>query len=354
MSRRKSKIIKIGNVYIGGNSPIAIQSMAKTKTSDIEKTIRQISSLEKVGCEIVRLAVKDTADAGALKKIKQQVNLPLVADIHFNWRFALVAIDNGVDKIRLNPGNIYKKNQIREIVSAAKLHKVPIRVGVNSGSLRQSVKAGKTTADMLVKSALDYIRILEKFKFYEIVVSLKGTGVFDTIEAYRKIAKLCAYPLHLGVTATGPQYLGSIKSSIAIGGLLLEGIGDTIRVSLTDKPETEVKVAKSILESVAARFFGPQIISCPTCGRCEVDLVKIVKELEKKISTLNHRLCARPLKVAVMGCVVNGPGEARGVDIGVAFGKKEGLLFKNGKPLRKVSFSNCADILIKEMENAGA
>jgi len=362
--RRKTKTIKIGNVYIGGNNPIAIQSMTKVKTSDIEKTVRQIKELQKADCQLVRLAVKDTDDARAIKKIKPRVNIPLVADIHFNWRLALEAIDSGIDKIRLNPGNIYKKEQIREIAGAAKLNRIPIRVGVNSGSVRRKARRQarrKAIVDVMVENVLDYIKILEGFKFYDIVVSLKASNILDTVEAYRKMAKLCEYPFHLGVTATGLPQRGAIKSSIAIGALLLEGIGDTIRVSLTGKPKEEVRVAKSILESTGLRHFGPEIISCPTCGRCEVDLVSIVKKMENLLSRYPviplSRLTGKrangqtgkPFKVAIMGCVVNGPGEAREADIGVAFGRKEGLLFRNGQVIKKVSFSDCIATLLKEL-----
>ncbi len=287
--RRKTKIVRIGNICIGGDNPVAIQSMTKTKTSDIEKTAKQIKELERMGCEIVRLAVKDNNDAKALRVIKKRIKIPLVADIHFDWRLALEAIDGGVDKIRLNPGNIYKKGQIREIVKAAKLNGVSIRVGVNSGSLPATLcKTSKTrnTAEMMVHAAWDYIKILEELRFYDIVVSLKASNIFDTIEAYRRMTRFCDYPFHLGVTATGSPYSGIIKSTTALSILLLDGIGDTIRVSLTDKPEAEVKAAKSILETIGTRCFGPEIISCPTCGRCEVDLVKIVKELENKLTTL--------------------------------------------------------------------
>lgn len=347
--RRKSKIIKIGNVYIGGNYPIAIQSMAKRKTSDIKKTETQIKELENAGCEIVRVAIKDEQDAKALKGIKRKINIPVVCDIHFNWKLAIKAIDNGADKIRLNPGNIYKKEEIKEIAHLAKSCGIPIRVGVNSGSLRNH-KDTRTQADKMIKSALDYVKILEGFGFHDIVISLKASNILDTIEAYRKIAKLCDYPLHLGITATGAPFSGAIKSGIALGNLLLEGIGDTIRVSLTDNPRQEVVAAKIILSSLGLRKFGPQIISCPTCGRCEVDLVRVVKDLEDKLSTIDHRLLTRPAKVAIMGCMVNGPGEAKEADIGVAFGKKAGLLFKNGKPIRKLTSSNCISVLLKEME----
>ncbi len=350
--RRKTRVIRIGNIFIGGNNPIAIQSMTKTKTADIEKTIRQIKELENIGCEIVRLAVKDSRDAKALRIIKRRVSVPLVSDIHFDWRLALEAIDNGVDKIRLNPGNIYKKDQIREIVKAAKLNRIPIRVGVNSGSLRkfQTPNSKLQTPQIMVKSALDYIRVLEKSGFYDIVVSLKASDIFDTIEAYRRMTRFCDYPFHLGVTATGSPYSGVIKSAAALSILLFEGIGDTIRISLTDKPQAEIRAAKSILETIGARCFGPEIISCPTCGRCEVDLIKIVKDLENKLSTRYSLFATQPLKLAIMGCIVNGPGEAREADLGVAFGRKEGLLFKKGKAVRKVSLSNCTDILLKEIK----
>lgn len=355
--RRKCKTIKIGNCLIGGNNPIAIQSMAKTKTSDIEKTVKQIKELERVGCEIIRIAVKDTDDVKAIRKIKQKVSVPLVADVHFDWRLAQAAIDNGADKIRLNPGNIYKKREIREIARAAKLNHIPIRVGVNSGSLRaskSSVVSRQSQAEKMAIGALDYVKVLEECGFYDIVISLKASNILDTIEAYERIARRCDYPLHLGVTATGAPYKGTIKSAIALGALLLEGIGDTIRISLTDEPGHEVVAAKIILESLELRKFGPAIISCPTCGRCEVDLVKIVKELECRLSTIDHRLLAQPLKVAIMGCIVNGPGEARDADIGVAFGKKEGLLFRNGKAIEKISFSDCITTLLKEMETLNA
>ena len=345
IKRRKSKVVKIGNVSIGGSNPVAIQSMTKFKTSSIEEVVCQIKDLERVGCQIVRLAVKDSDDARALKKIKSKVKLPLVADIHFDWRLAMQAIESGVDKIRLNPGNISKKEEIREIASAAKSHRIPIRVGVNSGSLVEGV--AKSQVDAMVKSALDYVKILEGFKFHEIVLSLKASNILDTIEAYRKVSKLCDYPLHLGVTATGSPYAGAIKSSVALGSLLLEGIGDTLRVSLTEKPEVEVVAAKAILESLELRNFGPEIISCPTCGRCEVDLVSIVRELEGKLSVVKTK---KPVKVAVMGCVVNGPGEAKEADIGVAFGKKEGLLFKKGKPVRKITTVECVRVLLRELK----
>lgn len=358
--RRPTRVIKIGNMRIGGNFPIAIQSMVKAKTSDVVNAVKQIKQLENAGCEIVRLAVKDNADAQSLKIIKKKTHIPLVADIHFDWRLALEAINSGVDKIRLNPGNIYKKEQILEVVKAAKKHSIPIRIGLNSGSLPEIKSRDrsrpvrckskvKSISVRMVSAALDYIKLLESFNFDNIVVSLKASNIFDTLEAYRGFSKLCDYPLHLGVTASGFPFEGAIKSGIAIGSLLLEGIGDTIRISLTDSPEQEVKSAKAILKSLELRNFGPEIISCPTCGRCEVDLIKIVRDLERKLSTVNCLLLTPPPKVAVMGCVVNGPGEAKDADIGIAFGKKEGLLFKKGKPVRKIAYGDCVSVLLNEI-----
>ncbi|MFH1441238.1 MAG: flavodoxin-dependent (E)-4-hydroxy-3-methylbut-2-enyl-diphosphate synthase [Candidatus Omnitrophota bacterium] len=350
--RRKTRVVKIGNLRIGGNFPIAIQSMVKVKTSDVVNAVKQIKQLESAGCEIVRLAVKDSADAQSLKIIKKKTRIPLVADIHFDWQLALQSINSGVDKVRLNPGNIYKKDQVLEVVKAAKKRSIPIRVGLNSGSLPKIVSSGSKNniAEHMCKSALDYIKIMESAGFYDIVVSLKASNILDTIDAYRKFAKRCDYPLHLGVTASGLPFEGVIKSSIAIGSLLSEGIGDTIRISLTDSPEKEVEAAKAILKSLELRNFGPEIISCPTCGRCEVDLIKIVKELEKKLWTMDYGLWTRPIKLAVMGCVVNGPGEAKDADIGIAFGKKQGLLFKKGKPVRKIAYGDCVRVLLKEIK----
>lgn len=350
ITRRKTKVIKIGHCSIGGGNPIAIQSMTKTKTADIENTVRQIKELEACGCEIVRLAVKDKLDAQAIRKIKPRINIPLVADCHFHWRLALEAIDHGADKIRLNPGNIYRANEVRKIVSALKSAGIPLRVGVNSGSLPKLNTKKIPVSRQLVSFAMDYIKMIEKMHFSDIVVSLKASTVSDTIEAYRMVSQLCPYPLHLGVTATGLALQGAVKSSVALGILLAEGIGDTMRVSLTDKPQEEIKVAKYILEALGLRNFGWELISCPTCGRCEVDLVKIVKDLESRISKHNLANLARPVKLAVMGCVVNGPGEAQGADVGIAFGKKEGILFTNGRRIKKVSSSNCIDALLQQLK----
>ena len=345
LTRHKTKVIKIGNLLIGGNNPVAIQSMAKFKTSDVERTARQIKELQDAGCEIIRVAVKDSADAAAIKKLKRCIKIPIVADIHFNWKLAIESIENGADKIRLNPGNIQKDEEIKQIISALKDANIPLRIGLNSGSVQGAGSKKVSMPGKLVESALDYIKRIEKLRFYNLVISLKANNVTDTVEAYKKIAKQCNYPLHLGVTATGSPSKGVIKSSIAIGALLLEGIGDTIRVSLTEPPVKEVEAARCILEAVGARKFGPDIISCPTCGRCEVNLAQIVEKLEEKLLTSN-----KPIKVAVMGCVVNGPGEAVEADIGVAFGKKEGMLFKKGKAAGKVSFKDCVKILLNEME----
>jgi len=355
LKRRKSRIVKIGRLSIGGNNPVAIQSMTKTRTADIEKTLAQIQQLTLAGCEIIRVAVKDEADARAIKRLKGKIKIPLVADIHFNWRLAMLAMENGADKIRLNPGNIYAPDNIREVARAARMHGIPIRVGLNSGSLRPlknvSLRrryAQEGAAAIMVKEALNYLKILEQAKFYNIVISLKGSGILDTIEAYRRISKRCDYPLHLGVTAAGLPREGAIKSAIAIGALLLEGIGDTIRVSLTDRPQEEIQAARSILQALGLRNFGYEIVSCPTCGRCEVDLISQVRKLEEKLSGLSLGLAKRPLKIAMMGCVVNGPGEAREADIGVAFGSRGGLLFKKGRAVRKVSVTNCLEVLLRE------
>ncbi len=350
IKRRKTKVIKIGNCLIGANNPIAIQSMTKTKASDVDSTIRQIKQLEAAGCQIVRLAIKDFSDAAALKKIKAKVKLPLVADIHFSYRLALAAIENGADKIRLNPGNIDKPKEIKAVVSALKSAKIPLRIGLNSGSVKDVGPRKSMMTNKLVASCMNYIKTIEKLKFNNLVISLKANNVLDTVEAYRLVAKLCNYPLHLGVTATGAPYQGIIKSSIAIGTLLLAGIGDTIRVSLTDNPIEEVRAAKCILESLSLCNSGVQIISCPTCGRCEVDLVNIVKELDDKLSAIDHRPSTKPIKLAVMGCVVNGPGEAKEADLGVAFGKKEGILFSRGRIVKKISSKDCARILLQELK----
>lgn len=346
IKRRKTKVVKVGRVSIGGGNPVAIQAMTKCKTSSVEEALAQIKELKICGCEIVRLAVKDNSDALALKKITAKHLLPVVADIHFDWRLALAAIDAGVDKVRLNPGNIYRKEQVQAVAQAAKQARIPIRIGLNSGSLPRHT-GKKSVPELMCKAALDYARILEKEGLRDIVFSLKASNIADTLEAYRRMSGLSEHPLHLGLTATGAALEGSVKSAIAIGALLLEGIGDTIRVSLTAGPGDEIRVARSILAAIGARHFGPEVISCPTCGRCEVGLVDIVADLSAKISSSGIKT---PVKVAVMGCMVNGPGEAKEADLGVAFGRKEGLLFKQGKPVKKVSFRDCAAVLITEIK----
>ncbi len=353
IKRRKTRNVKIGNIVIGGGHPVAIQSMAKTKTADIAKTIAQINELAKAGCEIVRVAVKDSADAKAIRQIKPSITIPLVADIHFHWKLAIESIESGADKIRLNPGNIYKKNEVAQVISALKSAKKPLRIGLNSGSVEGSgVNSKLSMPKRLVLAATKYLHMVEKMKFFDTVISLKASDVQETVEAYRLMANVCDYPLHLGVTATGLPFSGAIKSSIAVGTLLYEGIGDTIRISLTDSPTREIEAARAILEALKLRNFGPEIISCPTCGRCEVDLIAIVKELEKKLSACpplageRYTLYA-PTSIAVMGCVVNGPGEAKEADLGIAFGKNQGVLFKKGKLLRKVSYDRCVDELLK-------
>lgn len=342
--------MKIGDVLIGGTNPVAIQSMTKTRTADVENTVKQINQLKDAGCQVVRLAINDFDDAAALKRIKAKVKLPLVADIHFDWRLAIAAIENGADKIRLNPGNIDKKQEIEAVISALKAARIPLRIGLNSGSVKDSGVKKSSMSDKLVSTCMSYIRMVEGFKFNNIVISLKANNVLDTLAAYRKISKACNYPLHLGLTATGSVYSGIIKSSVALGALLLEGIGDTIRVSLTEKPVEEIRAAKCILESLALRSFGPQIISCPTCGRCKVNLVGIVKELENKLSAIDYSQLSRPVKLAIMGCVVNGPGEAKEADIGVAFGRSEGVLFRHGKVVRKISPGDCVRIVLQELK----
>ena len=363
-----TKQISVGKIKIGGKAPVVIQSMAKTDTRDVSATVRQIKELEKAGCEIVRVAIKDFQAASAIKKIRKRINIPLVADIHFDYRLAIEAVENGVDKIRLNPGNIYKEEQIRAVAMAAKKRKIPIRVGINSGSLGRRVgyPDGQPTrlprvkcADLMVKAALDYIKILEKVGFYDIIVSLKASDVLTTIEAYRKFAKSSRYPLHLGITAAGPASTGLVKSSIGIGALLLEGIGDTIRVSLTAHPCEEVVAAKNILQALNLRNFGPEIISCPTCGRCQVDLQAIVTKLAFSLQLMPRTRAQRvvrgstfsqkPIKIAVMGCEVNGPGEAKEADIGIACGKKSAMIFKKGRVLYRIKEKEIVTKLLREI-----
>ncbi len=349
IKRRKTRLITVGDVAIGSGKPIVIQSMAKTDTANIALTIKQIREVEKAGCQLIRVAVKEEKGAKAISEIKKGIHIPIIADIHFDYRLALMAISSGVDKIRLNPGNIYKEKEVASVVAAAQERKIPIRIGVNSGSLR---KVSSVTVTSLVNSALDYIKLLEKYRFCDIVVSLKSSDIFQTVQANKKIASIIDYPLHLGVTATGFADIGFVKSAICLGMLLSEGIGDTIRVSLTAHPSEEVIAANKIL--AALDIDNPiQLIACPTCGRCQVDLTGIVGDLETAIKQLDlNRRKANSLKVAVMGCVVNGPGEAKCADLGLAFGKDYGLFFKKGKSLKKINQKQAVKFLITEIKKA--
>lgn len=331
--RRHSRQIRVGRVKIGGDSPVSIQSMTNTVTSDVRKTVAQIKRLETAGCEIIRVAVKTLDDAYAIRAIKRGIKIPLVADIHFDHRLALASIRSGADKIRINPGNMKRTDDVIAVVREAKSAGIPIRIGVNSGSLSSDP----------VKAVLKYIKLFESEKFRDIIISLKSSDVAATVAAYRKVAEACDHPLHLGVTATGPYDTGIVKSSVGIGSLLLDGIGDTVRVSLTADPAYEVRAARKILSACGARNFGPNIISCPTCGRCQVDLIAIVNELEKKLST------SRPVSIAVMGCEVNGPGEAKEADIGIAFGKNSGVLFRKGKVVKTVKAKNAIKEILKSI-----
>lgn len=335
------RIVKIGNRYLGGEHPVLIQSMTNTKTSDVAATVAQILALEAAGCDIVRVTVNDEAAAEAIRAIKAEIHIPLVADIHFDYRLALKAIENGVDKVRLNPGNIGSEENIRQVVEAAKRKNIPIRIGVNSGSIEKHIleKYEKPCAQALVESALYHIALLEKFDFYDIVVSLKASDVAMMHQAYKMIAQKTSYPLHLGVTEAGGSLQGVVKSSIGIGSLLLEGIGNTLRVSLTENPVEEIPVAKEILMVLGLKK-GVEIVSCPTCGRTEVDLIGLAKEVEKRFKHLD-----KSLKIAVMGCVVNGPGEAKEADFGVAAGRGVGIIFKKGEIVKQVKESEILDAL---------
>ena len=347
-NQNRTKKIKIGSVEIGGGSPIAVQSMTKTKTSDIDATVKQIKRLEDAGCQIVRCAVPDEKSAYALGEIKKQIKIPLVADIHFNHRYALIAAEMGVDKIRINPGNIGDIEKIKAVVSAVKERKIPIRIGVNSGSLQKTIlkKYQHITAQALVESVLDNIKILEKWKFFDIVVSIKASSVLMTVAAYQMLSKKVKYPLHIGITEAGLPSIGIIRSAVGIGIMLSQGIGDTLRVSLTGDPVEEVRVGYEILKSLKLASRGISIISCPTCGRCDINVEAVASEIDKKT-----RHITKPLSVAVMGCEVNGPGEAADADVGLAGGQGVGLIFREGKIIKKVSESEMVDALLKEIES---
>ncbi|ACL69533.1 flavodoxin-dependent (E)-4-hydroxy-3-methylbut-2-enyl-diphosphate synthase [Halothermothrix orenii] len=344
--RRKSRKIYYGNIPVGGDSPITVQSMTNTKTADVNATVKQIKRLEKAGCEIIRVAVPDMESARKLSLIKKRISIPLIADIHFDYRLALEAIHQGVDGIRINPGNIGSEEKVVKVIEAAKTAGIPLRIGVNSGSIEKSLieKYGGPTAEAMVESALKHVYILEKHSFYDIIISLKSTDIWTTVESYHLMAKKVDYPFHIGITEAGTPWSGTIKSSIGIGALLLEGLGDTLRVSLTGDPVEEVRVGWQILKLLNLRKSGPVVISCPTCGRTEIDLIKLAEEVEKKVSSLK-----KPLTIAVMGCAVNGPGEAKDADIGIAGGKGEGIIFKKGKLIKKVKEDELLDCLLEEI-----
>lgn len=345
--RRKTRKIRVGNIFIGGDAPISIQSMTNTNTSDIEATVSQIQALTDAGCEIVRVAVPDMEAAEAISKIKAKIKIPLVADIHFNYRLALRAMENGIDKIRINPGNIGSFRHLKEVVHMALEREIPIRIGVNGGSLEKELlqKYGHVCAEALVESAMGHVRLLEELDFYNTVISIKSSDVKISYEAHQLLSQKTDYPLHIGVTEAGTPYSGTIKSAVGIGAMLLYGIGDTIRVSLTGDPVLEVKAAKEILKACGLYNKGVVFVSCPTCGRTQINLIDIAQKVEKALENID-----KPIKVAIMGCVVNGPGEAREADIGIAGGKDSAVLFKRGEIIRKVSESEVVEALLEEIK----
>ncbi len=341
------KSINIGNVVVGGGAPVAIQSMTNTKTNDIDATVNQILKLEKAGCEIVRVTVPDMESARCIDKIKEKINIPLVADIHFDYRVALECIERGIDKVRINPGNIGDRANVKLLAKKANEKNIPIRIGVNSGSIDKDIlaKFGEVTPDAMVESALREIKVLEDCDFYNIALSLKASDVIKTVEAYRKISKLVEYPLHIGVTEAGTEYAGLIKSSVGLGSLLLDGIGDTIRVSLTADPVREIYAAKEILKATGKYKNGIEIVSCPTCGRCNYNLVEIVNKIEPMVKDIDKNI-----KIAIMGCVVNGPGEAKDADFGVAGGLNECIFFRKGVLEKKIKFDEVIDVILDEIK----
>jgi (E)-4-hydroxy-3-methylbut-2-enyl-diphosphate synthase len=345
-NRKKTREISVGNVKIGGDNPVSIQSMCSTKSSEVEKTINQINELAGSGCEIVRIAIPDMAAAESIKVIKNRTKVPLIADIHFDYKLAMKSIINGIDGLRLNPGNIGSEANVIKVIDVAKERKIPIRIGVNSGSLsKEKVKKYGVNATSIVESALEHVAILEKNHYEEIKISVKASSVPLTLECYRLLSEKVDYPLHVGVTEAGTDFAGTIKSSIGIGTLLAEGIGDTIRVSLTSNPVNEVKVAREILKSLNLKK-GLQFISCPTCGRTQINLINLANEVEKQIKRFENL----PITVAVMGCIVNGPGEAREADYGIAGGIGEGLIFKNGVIVEKLPEKDLIPHLLKMIE----
>ena len=347
IKRKETRQIHIGKVAIGGGAPISVQSMTNTKTTDTKATVEQINALQAAGCDIVRLAVPDMDAALNLGNIIKKVNVPLVADIHFDYRLALEAINQGISALRLNPGNIGGEDRVKAVVTEAKRHNIPIRIGVNAGSLDKKLlaKHGGVTAEALVESAMEHVRILEAQDFTDMKISLKAHDVPLTIEAYQLMSETVDYPLHLGITEAGTARSGMIKSAVGIGALLSQGIGDTFRISLTGDPVVEVKVANEILKSLGMREYGPTLISCPTCGRTSIDLAGIAEEVEKRLENVK-----KPISVAVMGCVVNGPGEAKGADVGIAGGNGEGLVFRKGEIIRKVKETELVEELFKEID----
>ncbi len=341
-----TKQIMVGTVPVGGGAPVSIQSMCNTKTHDVSATVEQILRLEEAGCEIIRVAVPDMAAARAIGRIKSQIHIPLVADIHFDYRLALECADQGVDKIRINPGNIGGDSRVKAVADACRERKIPIRIGVNGGSLERELlqKYGGATSEALAESALGHAALLEKFDFTDICISVKCSSVPVTVGAYRLLKEKCGYPLHLGVTEAGTPDMGMVKSAMGIGGLLCLGIGDTLRVTLTADPVEEIYAAKKILLAAGLRQEGPNIIACPTCGRTNIDLIAMTGEVERRLAG-----CRKAITVAVMGCAVNGPGEAAAADVGIAGGKGEGLLFRRGQILRKVPQDKLVDALLEEI-----
>lgn len=346
MLREATKKIRIGNVEIGGGSPVAIQSMTNTKTEDVDATAAQILELEKAGCEIIRCAVPTMEAAEALAKIKEKIHIPLVADIHFDYRLAIAAVEHGADKIRINPGNIGTSDRVQAVVDKAKEYKIPIRIGVNSGSLEKSLvtRYGGVTAEGLVKSAMDKVHMIEEMGYDNLVVSIKSSDVMMCVRAHELIARECIYPLHVGITEAGTLLAGNIKSSIGLGLILSQGIGDTIRVSLTGDPVEEIRTARLILKTLGLKKGGIEVVSCPTCGRTKIDLIGLANQVEKMVEDI-----PLDIKVAVMGCVVNGPGEAKEADIGIAGGIGEGLLIKKGEVVRKVREDQLLETLRQEL-----
>ncbi|MBU5254792.1 flavodoxin-dependent (E)-4-hydroxy-3-methylbut-2-enyl-diphosphate synthase [Tissierella praeacuta] len=347
MLRKKTKVIKVGNVLIGGDNPVSVQSMTNTLTKDIVSTINQIKRLEDAGCDVVRSAITDVEDAKAIKDIKKGIRIPIIADIQYDYKLALESIKYGIDGLRLNPGNIGSLDKVKEVVKACKENNISIRVGVNSGSIKKEFleKYNGVNENSMVYSALEQIRLLEDMDFYDIKISLKASNVPLTIKAYEKMSDMVDYPLHLGITEAGPIWRGTIKSSVGIGSLLSMGIGDTVRISLTGDPVEEVRVGREILKSLNLLNEGLEIISCPTCGRTNINLIDIVEEAEKRLEGINKNI-----KVAIMGCPVNGPGEAKEADIGIAGGKGEGLIFRKGEIIKKVKEEDLLDELLNEIE----